>query len=205
MIGDRHVFVVRQQRIVGAKRAAGIGGVKDRSIKIGEVADRDRQQQFGRAIGDKCRRRLCRHASALKARDKESRKADQACGPSAISVLRFGAAHAFAAAAASPAKDADAAATSRICVADRHADARICARARAETRRTAGSGSGNRCPRAFAALDKASPRGIVCLVQGRGHGTMVDSKSSPLQPLVPAKAGTQRQPRISTWIPLARE
>ncbi len=47
VIGDRHVFVVRQQRIVGAEGATGIGGVKDRRIKIGEVADRDRQQHFG--------------------------------------------------------------------------------------------------------------------------------------------------------------
>src|SRR5215831_12835562 len=41
-----------------------------------------------------------------------------------------------------------------------------------------------------------TPRGIVRLVEGRrGHGTMVIRKSSPPQPLVPAKAGTQ------IWIP----
>ena len=46
MIGDRDVFVVGHQRIVGAKQPAGIGGVKDRGEEIGEVADPHRQQQF---------------------------------------------------------------------------------------------------------------------------------------------------------------
>src|SRR5262245_42282931 len=40
MIADRHVFVVRQQRIVGAEKLAGIGGVVDAREEVGVVADR---------------------------------------------------------------------------------------------------------------------------------------------------------------------
>ena len=47
VIGNRHVFVVRQQRIVGPKRAPGIGGVEDRGVEVGEIADRDRQGDLG--------------------------------------------------------------------------------------------------------------------------------------------------------------
>ena len=43
VIGDRHIFVVRHQRIVGAEHAPGIAGVKDRGEEIGEVADDHRQ------------------------------------------------------------------------------------------------------------------------------------------------------------------
>src|SRR5580700_9079755 len=43
VIGDRHVFVIRHQRIVRTEHAAGIAGVKNRGEKIGEVAERHRQ------------------------------------------------------------------------------------------------------------------------------------------------------------------
>ena len=46
VIGDGHVFVVRQQRRVGPERAAGIGGVEHRGVEIGEVRHRDRHQEF---------------------------------------------------------------------------------------------------------------------------------------------------------------
>ena len=46
MIGDRHVFVVRHQRIVGAKVPPDVGGVKDRGEEIGEVADPHRQHEL---------------------------------------------------------------------------------------------------------------------------------------------------------------
>ena len=40
MIADRQVFVVRQQRIVGAEQLAGIGGVVDAGKEVGVIADR---------------------------------------------------------------------------------------------------------------------------------------------------------------------
>ena len=171
VIGDRHVFVVRQQRIVGAEGAAGIGGVKDRRIEIGEVADRDRQQHFGlRHRASNAGVRLLSPRSALRARDKESRSADQACGPSAISALRFGAAQAFAAVAASPLERRRCRRDVEDLIADRHADSRTCVRRRPKhaerqvlNRKIA---VGRVCR-----LDKASPGGIVCLV-GRGHAAM---------------------------------
>ena len=49
VIGDRHVLVVRQQRIVRPQHPAGIGGVMDAGEEIGEVADPRRQVH--RAIG----------------------------------------------------------------------------------------------------------------------------------------------------------
>ena len=49
MIGDRHVLVVRQQRIVGPQHPPGIGGMVDAGEEIGEVADPRRQMH--RAIG----------------------------------------------------------------------------------------------------------------------------------------------------------
>ncbi len=42
MIADRHVFVVRQQRIVGPEQLAGVGGVVDAGKEVGVVADRGR-------------------------------------------------------------------------------------------------------------------------------------------------------------------
>ncbi len=45
MIGDRHVFVVRAERIVRVAPPAAIGGVVDAGEKIGEIADRRRQVQ----------------------------------------------------------------------------------------------------------------------------------------------------------------
>ena len=47
VIGDRHVFVVRHQRIVGPKHPSRVGGMKDRGEEIGEVADLDRHHQLG--------------------------------------------------------------------------------------------------------------------------------------------------------------
>ena len=132
VIGDRHVFVVRQQRIVGPERAAGIGGVEDRGEEVGEVADPHRQQQVRPApSASRCRRRLLlamRRRSA--ARDKASRKADQACGPSAISGLRCGAAHAARPPRRAPANDATPRGDVEDLVADRDADARDRARRR---------------------------------------------------------------------------
>ncbi len=46
MIGDRHIFVVRHQRIVGAEQPSGIRRVKDRGEEIGEVADPHRQHEL---------------------------------------------------------------------------------------------------------------------------------------------------------------
>ena len=43
VIGDRHIFVVRHQRIVRPEHAAGIAGVENRGEKIGEIAERHRQ------------------------------------------------------------------------------------------------------------------------------------------------------------------
>ena len=45
VIGDRHVFVVRVQRVVRVAAAPAIRGVVDAGEKIGEVADRRRQVQ----------------------------------------------------------------------------------------------------------------------------------------------------------------
>ena len=66
------------------------------------------------AIGVRCGRSPAGSPCAvLKARDSASRSADQACGPSDMRGLRTGIAQARAASAASPPKDAPAAATSR--------------------------------------------------------------------------------------------
>ena len=46
MIGDRNVFVVRQQWIVGAEHAARIGGVKNRGEEIGKIADLRRHRKL---------------------------------------------------------------------------------------------------------------------------------------------------------------
>jgi len=43
VIADRHVFVVRQQRIVGAEQLARVGGVVDASEEVGVVADGGRK------------------------------------------------------------------------------------------------------------------------------------------------------------------
>jgi hypothetical protein len=43
VIADGHVFVIRQQRIVGAEQLARIGGVVDAGEKVGVVADRRRK------------------------------------------------------------------------------------------------------------------------------------------------------------------
>ena len=43
MIANRHVFVIRQQRIVGAEQLTRIGGVVDAGEKVGVVADRRRK------------------------------------------------------------------------------------------------------------------------------------------------------------------
>ena len=45
MIADRHVLVVRQERLVGPELAAGVGGVVDADEEVGIVADRRRQVQ----------------------------------------------------------------------------------------------------------------------------------------------------------------
>ncbi len=45
MIADRHVFVVRHQRIVGPEQLAGIGRVVDARKEVGVVADRGRHLQ----------------------------------------------------------------------------------------------------------------------------------------------------------------
>ena len=66
------------------------------------------------AIGVRCSSRLLSPRSALRHRDKASRSADQAGGPSDIRRLRFGAAHASAASAAGPLKNGADAAMSRI-------------------------------------------------------------------------------------------
>jgi hypothetical protein len=43
VIADRHIFVVRQQRIVGPELLADIGRVVDADVEIGVVADDARQ------------------------------------------------------------------------------------------------------------------------------------------------------------------
>ncbi len=42
VIADRDAFVVRQERIVGPHHRSDVGGVMDRRVEIGVVADRDR-------------------------------------------------------------------------------------------------------------------------------------------------------------------
>ncbi len=49
MVTDRHVFVVRHQRIVGPEQLARIGGVIDAGEEVGVVADRCRH--FQAAVG----------------------------------------------------------------------------------------------------------------------------------------------------------
>ena len=68
MIGDRHVLVVRHQRIVGPEDAAGVGRVMDRAEEIGVVADRGRQHELG--VGDRRRdaARRSRAARSLRCR-----------------------------------------------------------------------------------------------------------------------------------------
>ncbi len=60
VIADRHVFVVRQQRIVGAEQLADIGGVIDAGVEIGVIANVERQMEFAvaRAIEQRFDRRL---------------------------------------------------------------------------------------------------------------------------------------------------
>ncbi len=48
MIADRHIFVVGQQRIVGAEQLADIGGMMDADIEIGVIADPRGQMQRDR-------------------------------------------------------------------------------------------------------------------------------------------------------------
>ncbi len=51
MIADRHIFIVGQQRIVGAEQAADIGRVMDAGVKVGVVADRGGQmERAGRRV-----------------------------------------------------------------------------------------------------------------------------------------------------------
>ena len=162
VIGDRHVFVVRQQRIVRPKRAAGIGGVKDRGVEIGEVADRDRQDAVRPApSASNAGRKLLSPRSALKLRDNASRSADHACGPSDISSLRCGAGAGFRRLGGRPAEGRGGRGDVEDLIADRDADARrLCPRP-GEIRRTADSESENRCParwrcrQNFAAPDRA--------------------------------------------------
>jgi len=45
VVPDRHELVVREKWIVRPKQAADVGGVEDRGVEIGVVADRHRQQQ----------------------------------------------------------------------------------------------------------------------------------------------------------------
>jgi len=47
VIGERDVFVVRRQRVIGAKQSSGIGGVKDRREEVGEVAECNRHSHLG--------------------------------------------------------------------------------------------------------------------------------------------------------------
>src|SRR5207253_2896764 len=49
VIADRHVFVVRQQRVVGPEQLAGVGGVVDTGKEVGVVADGGRKLEA--AIG----------------------------------------------------------------------------------------------------------------------------------------------------------
>ena len=52
VIADRHVFVIGQQRIVGAEQFADVCGVMNADIEIGVIADAERQMQcafMGRA------------------------------------------------------------------------------------------------------------------------------------------------------------
>ena len=85
VIGDRHVFVVRHQRIVRPKHAPGIAGVEDRSEEIGEVADVPPAACISAcAIGVRCWRSLCVAMLGAEGARQRSRSADQACGPSDI-------------------------------------------------------------------------------------------------------------------------
>ena len=108
VIGDRHVFVVRAQRIVRVAPAPAIGGVVDAGEEIGEIADRRRQVQ--RAVAGACSSRSASGSALAASRavggeQLEDPPAQRAArrGASAISGLRRRAADAASAAtAASP-------------------------------------------------------------------------------------------------------
>ena len=46
MITNRNVFVIRQQRVVGPEQLSNVGGVKDRGVEIGVVADDGWEKHF---------------------------------------------------------------------------------------------------------------------------------------------------------------
>ncbi len=47
MIGDRNIFVVRQERRIGSKEAADVGGVVNGRVEIGVIANDGRQAKLG--------------------------------------------------------------------------------------------------------------------------------------------------------------
>jgi hypothetical protein len=170
VIGDRQIFVVWRQGIIGPKQPSGIGGVEDRSKEVGEIAKYDRHPHFGmghrrqvgtqsRAAGgfdgkfarqskpqSRPRRRTHRHQRVEKGRAASLRRRsgwslEQAGRRGHIDDL----------------------------VTDRHADPRL--RSRPETEdaereilnRKIGSGQ-------IGALDKTAPRRIVGFVEHNRHG-----------------------------------
>ena len=97
MIRNRHVFVVQEQRVIGAKDSSDVGGVVDRGIKIRVVANRHRKEQFGLIHRHEkiriaasplrieilmSRARSCPIAAAPRAINGFSTCADTACGSS---------------------------------------------------------------------------------------------------------------------------
>src|SRR5580700_11309569 len=52
VITNGNVFVIRQQRIVGAKQLSYIGGVEDRGVEVGVVADHRRQKHINLSLTD---------------------------------------------------------------------------------------------------------------------------------------------------------
>ena len=79
VIGDRHIFVVGQHRIVRPERAPGIGGVKQRGEEIGEIGNGDRHLDFGL----RHRRQICPQTSVTVRGAEPARKREPQRGPRA--------------------------------------------------------------------------------------------------------------------------
>ena len=171
VIADRHPFVVRRQRVVGAEQAPNVGRMKYRCIEIGEVADRERQQQLGvgRAWSDAGRARADSHRCRLRRR--AARQTARGAVPSSAAGrarrARSGSCRGTrrpAARAAPPNPSASAAAaTSSTQSPIATPNTGRCSRPPDETRRTAGFAAENRKPR-------RSPLRANCDERRRGCG-----------------------------------
>ena len=55
MVADRHIFIVRQQRIVGAELLADIGRVMNADVEVGVVADEAGHVEADLGLADQLR------------------------------------------------------------------------------------------------------------------------------------------------------